>query len=441
MSELLTALVALLLVAFAALMAAGDAAISVKSRSDILELAENARSARSLRAIAADPGAHLNALAFIRIMAESTAAVLITLEISARLDNFWLALAISALMMTVVSFILVGASPRTVGRLHADGLLRFSAPLLHAVRVLLGPLANALVHLGNRVTPGTSRAVTFNNEEQLLSMVDEATELDVLEEDDRELIHSIFEFNDTIAREIMVPRTDMITIEAETSVNAAMSLFLSTGVSRIPVIDGSADVIVGVLYLRDIARITHEREDAARELAVRDHARPASFVPDSAKADDLLRRMQLESNHLALVVDEYGGIAGLVTLEDIIEELVGDISDEYDSESDEIEEISPGLFRVSARLPVDELGEIFDQELEDEDVDTVGGLIAKALGRLPEVGSVARVAGLSLTAERTEGRRGRVTTVLVSRVSADTPAEGGPADSVPTHSDGPGSDS
>lgn len=415
MSELITAIVALILVAFAALMAAGDAAITVKSRSDLLELAENSRSARSLRAIAADPGAHLNALAFIRIMAESTAAVLITLEISSQLDNFWLALAISALVMTIVSFILVGASPRTVGRLHADGLLKVAAPLLHAVRVLLGPLANALVHLGNRVTPGTTRSVSFNNEEQLLSMVDEATELDVLEEDDRELIHSIFEFNETIAREIMVPRTDMITIDADATADAAMSLFLSTGVSRIPVIDGSADAIVGVLYLRDIARIAHEGDAAAREREVRETARAAVFVPDSAKADDLLRRMQLESNHLALVVDEYGGIAGLVTMEDIIEELVGDISDEYDSDSNEVEELTPGNFRVSARLPVDELGELFDIELDDEDVDTVGGLIAKSLGRLPEAGARTIVGGLELTAERTDGRRGRVTTVLVTR--------------------------
>ncbi|UCR89436.1 hemolysin family protein [Mycetocola spongiae] len=414
MSEFLVAGVALLLVAFAGLMAAGDAAITVKSRSDILELSETSRFARSLRAISADPGTHLNAINFIRILAESTAAVLITLAISSRLDNFWLALLISAFIMTVVSFILVGASPRSVGRVHAAQVLRLTAPLLHAVRWLLGPLADALVHLGNRVTPGVARDVTFNNEEQLLSMVDEATEYDVLEEDDRELIHSIFEFNDTLAREVMVPRTDMITIDADSSAGQAMGLFLSTGVSRIPVIDGSADQVVGILYLRDVARLAYEGSELARAAEVRTLVRPASFVPDSVKADALLRRMQLESNHLAMVVDEYGGIAGLVTLEDLLEELVGDISDEYDSDTVEVEELGEGRYRVNARLPIDELGELYDLELEDEDVDTVGGLLSKALGRLPVAGSVAKVDGLTLRAERTEGRRKRVSTIIVS---------------------------
>jgi CBS domain containing-hemolysin-like protein len=404
---------AILLVAFGGLMAAVDSAITVQSRADISELAVTARAKRSLRAIAADTGAHLNAINFVRIIAETTAAVLVTLVFATTIDEIWLALLLSALLMTAVSFVLVGASPRSVGRAHPKTLLAVTAVLVHFLRVLLGPVANALVALGNRVTPGRSRLATFTSEDQLLSMVDEATELDVIEEDDRELIHSIFEFSETVVREVMIPRTDMVTIDADATVGAAMGLFLSKGFSRVPVLDGEVDDVIGVLYLRDVARLVYERPRNLETLRVRELAKAAQFVPESKKADALLRQMQLESNHLAMVVDEYGGIAGLVTLEDLIEELVGDISDEYDRDVVEIEDLGHGRFRVSARLPVDELGELFDLDLDDDEVDSVGGLLAKALGRLPVAGSEARTSGLILTAERTEGRRKRISTVLV----------------------------
>jgi CBS domain containing-hemolysin-like protein len=271
------------------------------------------------------------------------------------------------------------------------------------------------------VTPGRPRAASFSSEEQLLSMVDEATELDVLEEDDRELIHSIFEFNDTVVREVMIPRTDMVTIDGTDTVDAAMSLFLSKGVSRIPVAGADVDEVLGILYLRDVARLSFERPKDAAKTAVVEIARPALFVPESQKADDLLRTMQLQSNHLAMVVDEYGGIAGLVTLEDLIEELVGDISDEYDTDVAEFERLDGGVIRVSARLPVDELGDLFGIQLDDDDVDTVGGLLTKVVGRLPVAGSRANVSGLVLTAERTEGRRKQLVTVLVERDETDDP--------------------
>jgi CBS domain containing-hemolysin-like protein len=409
---------AIVLVAFGGLMAAVDSAITAQTRADIAELAETHRAKRSLRAIAADTGAHLNAISFMRIIAETTAAVLVTLVFATMIEQLWLALVLSAGLMTAVSFVLVGASPRSVGRAHPGMLLSAAAPLVHLLRVLLGPIANALVALGNRVTPGRSRLATFTSEDQLLSMVDEATELDVLEEDDRELIHSIFEFNETVVREVMIPRTDMVTIDADAYLGAAMGLFLSRGFSRVPVIDGEVDDVTGILYLRDVARLVYERPPNVESITVAELARPAVFVPESKKADDLLRQMQLESNHLAMVVDEYGGIAGLVTLEDLIEELVGDISDEYDHDVVEVEDLGHGHFRVSARLPVDELGELFDLDLDDDEVDSVGGLLAKALGRLPVAGSVARTSGLVLTAERTEGRRKRISTVLVERDDA-----------------------
>src|SRR5690606_22128335 len=212
------------------------------------------------------------------------------------------------------------------------------------------------------------------------------TELDVLEEEDRELIHSIFEFNETVVREVMVPRTDMITIDGTASPEVTMAKFLATGVSRMPVIGDDIDQVLGIVYLKDLARELHERTLDATAVTAADLARPASFAPESQKADSLLRQMQLQSNHLAMVVDEYGGIAGLVTLEDLIEELVGEISDEYDRAAPEVEPLGGGVYRVAARMSIDELGDLFGLELEDDEVDSVGGLLTKAVGRLPVVG-------------------------------------------------------
>jgi len=410
--------VAFVLVAFGGLMAAVDSALAASSRADVTDLALTSRARRSLLAIADDTGAHVNAVNFVRIIAETTAAVLVTLAFTSFLDNVWLVLLYSALIMTAVSFVLVGASPRSVGRAHAPMVLRLTAPVVHFLRVLLGPLANALVSLGNRVTPGRLRFAGVSSEEQLLSMVDEAAELEVLEPSDRELIHSIFEFNDTVVREVMVARTDMVTIDSTAHLPQAMALFLKAGYSRIPVIERDADDVTGILYLRDLARLGFERPLDAEGLTVGDLVRPAVFVPDSMKADALLRKMQVEANHLAMIVDEYGGIAGLVTLEDLIEELVGDISDEYDREAAQVEELGEGRYRVNARLPIDELGELFGLDLEDEDVDSAGGLLAKELGHLPLSGERVTVSGLILEAERTEGRRKRIATILVERDQA-----------------------
>ena len=411
--------VAVLLVAFGGLLAAADAALGALSRNALVELGlDGRRSRRWILAIAEDVGAHANALNFMRIVSETTAAVLVTLAFAYSLDEWWMALLFSALIMTAASFVLVGSSPRSVGRAHPEVLVRLTAWLIRGIRVLLGPLASALVFIGNKVTPGRPKLATFANEQQLLSMVDEATELDVLEEDDRELIHSIFEWGDTVVREVMIPRTDMVTIDGDATVGQTMALFLSKGISRMPVIGSDTDEILGVLYLRDIARLSYEQPLDFERLTASDIARKALFIPESKKADETLRQMQLESNHLAMVVDEHGGIAGLVTLEDLIEELVGDISDEYDRAAAEVEELSAGHYRVSARLPVDDLGDLFGLDLDDDDVDSVGGLLTKELGRLPEAGARVTTSGLILTAERTEGRRKRLATVLVERDQA-----------------------
>ncbi|MFL0712498.1 MAG: rRNA maturation RNase YbeY [Microcella pacifica] len=402
------------LVAFGGLLAAIDAALSVVSRNDLLELAAARPRPKRLYAVAGDIGAHVNALNFLRIVAETFAAVLVTLAFASIFEEWWAALALSAAIMIIVSFILVGSSPRSVGRANPRGMLRYTDWLIRAVRLITGPIADALVAIGNRVTPGRPKSATFSSEEQLLSMVDEATDLDVLDADDRDLIRSIFDFNETIVRETMLPRTDMVTIEQGSTVTDAMALFLAKGVSRIPVIGESSDDVLGIIYLRDAARLAYEQPAACATTSVEELAKPALFIPESKKADDALREMQLASNHMALVVDEYGGIAGLVTMEDLIEELVGEISDEYDRDVAMSEQLSDNEFRVSARMPVDELGDLFGIELDDDEVDTVGGLLAKHVGRLPVVGSTTEVDGLHLTAERTEGRRKRVVTVLVS---------------------------
>ena len=407
--------VAILLVSLGGLLAAADSALTVLSRSDLVDLAGRSRAKKSILAISHDLGAHFNALNFMRIVLETTAAVLVTLVLATVFEQWWFALLFSALIMTGASFVLVGSSPRSVGRAHSRKVIQIAAPLVRSIRLILGPIADALVAIGNRVTPGRPRTATFSSEEQLLSMVDEATEHEVLDQDDRDLIHSIFEFNNTVIREVMIPRTDMVTVEADVTASAAMGLFLSRGVSRVPVIGEDIDQVMGVLYLRDVSRVVYEQPVEADKLTAQELARPALFVPESQRADSLLRQMQLESNHLAMVVDEYGGIAGLVSLEDLIEELVGDISDEYDREVAEFEELADGTFRVNARLPIDELGDLFGLELDDDEVDSVGGLIMKTLGRLPESGAVAHYSGLVLTAERTEGRRKRISTVLVAK--------------------------
>lgn len=415
---------ALLLVALGGLLAAADAALNVLSRADLAALAQRSpRTRKSLIAIERDTQAHLNAISFVRVLAESAAAVFITVTLVSVISQLWLVLLVAAVIMTGVTFVLVGSSPRTVGAHHPDTILRISAPFIRTIRVVLGPIASGLIRLGDRVTPGRGASATIRDEQQLLSMVDQAAELDVLEEDDREYIHSVLEFGDTVARAIMVPRTDMVTVDAEMTVRESLDVFLDSRHSRLPVTSDDVDDIEGVLYLRDVAAFTVHKPLDAKTLSVTKLMKPAVFVPESQKADDLLRLMQLESNHLAMVVDEYGGIAGLVTLEDLMEELVGDISDEHDREIDPVEEIADQVYRVNARLPIDELGDLFNLELDDDEVDTVGGLFTKLNGRLADSGDTVFVAGLILTAERTERRRKNLVSILVKRDLAVHAAE------------------
>ncbi len=421
MTAALLLVAAVLLVALGGLMAAIDAALGVTSRADVAELSLGGRNSGSLTRIAADPEAHANAVVFIRILAETAAAVLVTAAFTILFDHLGWAMLAAAVLMTAVSFVLVGASPRSVGRQHAKALLRAAAPLVRGARILLGPLAHLLVILGNRLTPGIQRGTSFASEEQLLSMVDEAASQALIEEDDRDLIHSVFDFTDTIVRAVMVPRTDMVTVDAAATTQEAMRLFLDKGVSRIPVSDDEADDITGVVYLKDLVQFAYRDETAWRDAPVAQVARPAVFVPEAMKAETLLQQMKRDAVHVCLVVDEYGGVAGLVTLEDLIEELVGEIADEYDPRSNEVVELSDGRYRVSARLGVDEVGDLFGIELDDDDVDSVGGLLGKVLGRIPLPGASVEYGGLVLTGGTSRGRGRGLATVFVERSATLAP--------------------
>ncbi|WP_258229047.1 hemolysin family protein, partial [Arthrobacter sp. HMWF013] len=282
-----------------------------------------------------------------------------------------------------------------------------------------------LVALGSAVAPGAPAGdEAFFSEQEFRELVDRASESDMIEDTEAEMIQSVFDFGDTLVRAVMVPRTDILTIDAGSSLRRAMSLFLRSGYSRMPVIRDNTDQILGIVYLKDVAAILHELGPDDEQPPVEALARDVRYVPESKPVSDLLRELQKESTHVAIVIDEYGGTAGLVTLEDLIEEIVGEIVDEYDTESAEAVALGDGSYRVSARMSIDDLGELFDIELDDDEVDTVGGLLAKALGRVPIVGSSVDVDGISLRAERLEGRRNRVSHIIAAPVpTVDTDLE------------------
>jgi CBS domain containing-hemolysin-like protein len=322
-------------------------------------------------------------------------------------------------VMIVVSYVLIGVGPRTLGRQHAYGTALATAGVVRLLGRVLGPVATLLILIGNMITPGRGyRDGPFSSEVELRELVDLAEERGVVESGERNMIHSVFELGDTIAREVMVPRTDVVWIERTKTVRQALALALRSGFSRIPVIGENVDDVVGVVYLKDLVRRSQNSGDS-RGPRVEELMRTPTFVPESKPVDELLRDMQAARIHIAIVVDEYGGFAGLVTIEDILEEIVGEIADEHDQfQRPPVEELADGSMRVTARLPVQDLAELFNVELpEDDDVETVGGLLARELGRVPIEGAAAEVGGLRLVAESTGGRRNRIDTLLVCRVA------------------------
>ncbi|MBK8469186.1 MAG: HlyC/CorC family transporter [Actinomycetales bacterium] len=405
--------VAVLSTVLAFLFAAAESALHRMSRVRAQELFDEGRvGSRSLMVVVADSTPYAAVLAFLRVVAEAATAVLITVAVFGLTDSLGKALAISIGAMAVVSFVIVGVSPRTLGRQNYDRVALVAAPVMRGLRTVLGPVARGLVALGNAVTPGRGyRDGPFQTESELRDLLDQANASSVIEDEQRDMLHSVFELGDTVAREVMVPRPDMVTVEGDDPLRKAMAVLLRTGFSRVPVIGEDNDDVLGLLALKDVvARVTAAPK--AAEAPCSSIMRPMSFVPESKPIDDLLREMQRDQSHFAIVVDEYGGTAGLVTIEDILEEIVGEISDEYDRDEPGVEPLGEGSFRVPAAMHIDDLAELFDVEIDEDEVDSVGGLLTKALGRVPFAGAHAGVAGLSLTAERMAHRH-RIASVVV----------------------------
>ncbi|MGX4692321.1 hemolysin family protein [Streptomyces sp. JNUCC 63] len=384
------------------------------------------RGSTKLAQVAADATRYLNLALLIRVACEMAAASLVTYACLEAFAGTAQALAVAIAVMVLVSYVAIGVSPRTIGRQHSLNTAIVAAYVLVPLARVLGPIPSLLILIGNALTPGKGfRRGPFASEAELRAMVDLAERESLIEAEERRMVHSVFELGDTLVREVMVPRTDLVVIERYKTIRQALTLALRSGFSRIPVTGENEDDIVGIVYLKDLARKTHISRDAESEL-VSTAMRPAVFVPDTKNAGDLLREMQKERNHVAVVIDEYGGTAGVVTIEDILEEIVGEITDEYDRELPPVEALGDGRYRVTARLDITDLGELYGlEEYDDEDVETVGGLLAKALGRVPIAGASAVVGlpddrELRLTAEAAAGRRNKIVTVLVEPVA---PAE------------------
>ncbi|GAA3560628.1 hemolysin family protein [Amycolatopsis ultiminotia] len=408
--------VAIALVLLAGVFAAADAAIGTVSQARVDGLVRGGRGgARRLAAVVAERRRHINLLLLLRLGCELTATVLVTVAFGAWFHRLWLAVLLSAVGMVVVSYVLIGVGPRTIGRQHPYRVGMIVAGPVRVLGSVLGPLSRLLIVLGNAITPGQGfREGPFTSEVELRELVDLAQERGVVEDSEREMIHSVFELGDTVAREVMVPRTEIVWIERTKTVRQALALALRTGFTRVPVIDDSVDDICGVVNIKDLMSCYLDPDGPST--AVGAVMNPASYVPDSKRLDELLKEMQRTHHHLAIAIDEYGGTAGLLTIEDILEEIVGEITDESDTEErPDVEELADGAVRVSSRLSVDDLGGLFGVDLEDHDVETVGGLLAQRLGRVPLPGAEAEIAGLRLFAEGGKDRRGRmrITSVVV----------------------------
>ncbi|CAM4381359.1 Magnesium and cobalt efflux protein CorC [Mycobacterium basiliense] len=415
---------AIALIGLGGLFAAIDAAISTVSLARVHELVRDRRpGAVALLKVMAERPRYINLVVLLRIVCEITATALLVVFFRHNL-NINGGLFVAAAVMVVTSFVVMGVGPRTLGRQNAYSISLATAVPLQVISWLLMPISRLLVLLGNALTPGRGfRNGPFASEVELREVVDLAQQRGVVAADERRMIESVFELGDTPAREVMVPRTEMIWIEGDKSAGQAMTLAVRSGHSRIPVTGENVDDILGVVYLKDLVQQTFCSGDQGKESTVTDVMRPAVFVPDSKPLDALLREMQHDRNHMALLVDEYGAIAGLVSIEDVLEEIVGEIADEYDeAETAPVEQLGDNRFRVSARLPIEDVGELYGIEFDDDlDVDTVGGLLALELGRVPLPGAEVISHGLRLYAEGGRDHRGRVRvgTVLLSPAATE----------------------
>jgi CBS domain containing-hemolysin-like protein len=392
------------LVTIAAFFALSETALTRLNKVKAKTMAEEGkRRGRVLLKLIEHPETFLNIVLLLLLTCHLAASALLTILTE---RHFGAAgVAIGLLIEVVVIFVFAEAIPKTYAVQHPERSALLAAPVVSLI-VNLWPLrllARALIVLANIILPGKGlKEGPFVSEEELLAMADVAADEEVIEREERTLIRQVIEFGDTVVREVMVPRTDMLAVEGHARICDAVELVINSGKSRIPVFDQGIDDIIGIVYARDLLKT--EREGRADE-QVRHLAREAHFVPETKRVAELMREMQREKFHIAMAVDEYGGTAGLVTLEDLIEELVGEIVDEYDVEDAKWERLSNGDYRVDARMPLDEVNELLAADLPDGDWDTVGGLVYSELGHVPEQGESVEVDGRRLTAEKVDGRR------------------------------------
>ena len=413
------------LLLFAGFLAGSESAINSISRVFVEELeSKSSKRAAWVQRVLSEPARYLNVVLFVRKAAELGATVIVAEALIDQFESLAMAMSISVGVMLVLSFVVVGVGPRTLGKQHAGAWIVPASITAVILSKILGPITTLLIAIGNAITPGKGfKTGPFANEAELRDLVDQAHERGLVEESEHEMIHSVFELGDTLVRELMVPRTEMVWIEGSKNLRQGLSLALRSGFTRIPVIGENLDTIIGIAYVKDLAKRTHEYRESEQTELVSEHIRPATFIPETKTAAELLKEMQRDQIHLAIVVDEYGGTAGLITIEDLLEEIVGEIADEYDDDLEEIEWLEEGVkARVSARLHLEDLADHLEIEMEKEeleDVDTVGGYMAKLLGRVPIPGSEIELQGWKITAERPIGRRHRIGTVLVERGSTE----------------------
>lgn len=410
----------ILLLSFAGFLAATESALTSISRV-LIEQLESKRGGELLRRFSKQPAKYLNVILLVRKTCELTATVLLA-SILLRNYSSAQAMTLTVLIMVIVSYVVVGVGPRTLGKQHPHTWARAGIGVAFFLAFILGPVTKLLIAIGNAITPGVGfRTGPFTNEAELRDLVDQAHERGLVESDEHEMIHSVFELGDTLVRELMVPRTDMVWIEKDKSLRQALSLALRSGFSRVPVIGENLDRIIGIAYVKDLAKRTLDHHEAETTERVEQHMRPATFVPESKIAADLLKEMQRDQIHLAIVVDEYGGTAGIITIEDILEEIVGEIADEFDDGVEAFTWISEGKARAKATLHIEDLADELDIEISEEDfedVDTIGGLMAQKLGRVPIAGSTITVGQYLITSERPVGRRRRISSVLIEKIES-----------------------
>jgi putative hemolysin len=411
--ELLMVAAVFILIGFAAVLAMAETSLTRTNRIKALTLSEEGRrGSKALVSLIDHPERFLNPVLFLLLLCHLVAATLVGV-VAERLFG-GLGVAVATAFEVVVIFVLGESLPKTYAVQHPDRASLLVAPLVSAI-VGFPPvrvLARALIGLTNLIVPGKGlKEGPYVSEQELLALADVAVEEDVIEREERQLIHSIIEFGDTVVREVMIPRPDMVAIEARATVNDAMEVVMAAGFSRIPVYEQGIDDVAGLLYAKDLMRAVR---DGRAEAPVRELARPANYVPETKRVAELLPEMQKQKTHMSIVVDEHGGTAGLVTLEDLIEELVGEIVDEYDVEEPPIEPLPGGDVRVNARMPIDELNELLDAEFPEGDYDTVGGLVYYLLGHVPSEGETVDYDGRRLRAERVQGRR--IGRVLISKL-------------------------